>query len=348
MAHKLLAVDLFSGAGGTGLGFSRAGFEIVGALELNPYAAATYERNLGVRVTQADIRSLSPFTFRNKLSLDRGQLDVLIGCPPCQGFTRLRNSLGQGDSRNELVFRYLEYVEEFQPRFTVFENVPGLIKTKHGRDYFNRLTEGLYSLGYRFEPCIVDAADYGVPQHRKRVIVVARYKADPPPIPEPTHRKTHKTVRDAIGNGNYPALEYGENGEEGGRFPNHIAPLTSEKVLSFIRMVPKDGGSRTDVPRQYWLPCHLSHDGHKDVYGRLAWDRPSGTITGGCTNPSKGRFVHPEQDRAITPREAAKLQGFPDNFVFWGRNVPLQIGNAVPPPLAEAIAISIMDMLAGG
>jgi len=128
----------------------------------------------------------------------------------------------------------------------------------------------------------------------------------------------------------------------GGRYPNHVTALTGNKVLDFIKWVPPNGGSRTDIPKEHWLECHLKHEGHKDVYGRLAWDQPANTITSGCTNPSKGRFVHPEQHRALTFREAAALQGFPDDFVFCGQRIAEQIGNAVPPPLAQAIAEALI------
>lgn len=355
--NRPTVVDLFSGAGGTGLGFRDAGFRILGAIELNANAAKTYEENLSVGVKKIDVKNLSPVAYRRELNLRLWDLDVLVGCPPCQGFSRMRNKEGAEDDRNDLVLYYLEFVEEFMPRFAVFENVPGLVRTSHGRKFYGELCSGLRKLGYALDEREVDAVDYGVAQHRKRVIVVAGRDGEVPPFPLPTHgrpgtpevvegtRRPWRTVWDEIGDGKYPSLSAGENGEQEGRYPNHIAPATGEKVLSFIRKVPKDGGSRTEVPKQFWLQCHLSHDGHKDVYGRIAWDRPSNTITSGCTNPSKGRFVHPEQDRALTPREAAALQGFPDAFVFHGRGLAAQIGNAVPPPLAYAVAQTLMKRL---
>jgi DNA (cytosine-5)-methyltransferase 1 len=124
-----------------------------------------------------------------------------------------------------------------------------------------------------------------------------------------------------------------------------VVAATGPSVLSFITAVPHDGGSRTQVPRERWLPCHRDHNGHKDVYGRVAWDRPANTITSGCNNPSKGRFVHPDQNRALSLREAAALQGFPDTFRFYGESISRQIGNAVPPPLARAIAEALKAVL---
>jgi DNA (cytosine-5)-methyltransferase 1 len=351
-------IDLFSGAGGTGLGFQRAGFDIVGAVEIDPYASETYEKNLHVNVKRVDIRELSPQAFRRELELDLGELDVLVGCPPCQGFSRMRNHKGVEDGRNDLVLRYLEYVEAFMPRFAVFENVPGLIRTEHGRKFYRLLIEGLIRLGYGLTEREEDIADYGIAQHRKRVVVIAGRDREKPLFPKQTHGKPGTqeiaeglyrpwlTVWDVVGNNKYPSLKAGENGEQTGKYPNHIAPvITESRVLEFIKMVPHDGGGRKDVEKRFWLQCHLTHDGHADVYGRLAWHRPANTITAGCTNLSKGRFVHPEQDRSLTAREAAALQGFPDDYVFYGGNFASQIGNAVPPPLAYAIATLLKAIL---
>lgn len=350
-------IDLFSGAGGTGLGFLEANFDMLGAVELEPNAAETYEKNLGVKVKKIDIRNLTPHVYRKELGLRPRELDVLVGCPPCQGFTRMRNSKGATDIRNDLVLKYLEFVEEFVPRFAVFENVPGLVRAKHGKKFYAKLCAGLRGLGYELVEHTVDAVDYGVAQHRERVIVIAGRDREIPPSPIRTHgdpdsaevwggyRKPWLNVRDVIGNGRYSPLRAGENGERGGECPNHAAANTGEKVQTFIQHVPHDGGSRREVPEPLWLNCHISHNGHKDVYGRMAWGRPANTITSGCTNPSKGRFVHPEQDRPLTYREAAALQGFPDWFVFHKKRVAEQIGNAVPPPLAFAISVKLRERI---
>lgn len=347
-------VDLFSGAGGTGLGFANAGFNIVGAVERNPSAAETYERNLRVKVKRTDITSLDPLRYREELGLEVGELEVLVGCPPCQGFSRLRNSDGQYDDRNDLVLLYIEFVKEFRPLFALFENVSGITRSTHGRLFLQHLRNGLENLGYVLTIEEVDAANYGVPQHRKRIIVMAGRDGFRAPFPVPTHDTPDGlnvvsglalpwlTVKDAIGNGKYPELRAGQRVD----FPNHVAPKTGTRVIEFIMQVPPNGGSRADVPKEYWLKCHLDHKGHTDVYGRLSWERPAGTITSGCTNPSRGRFVHPDQDRALTPREAAALQGFPDTYEFLNRDIATQIGNAVPPPLAEALALSLKDALA--
>lgn len=348
-------LDLFAGAGGTGLGFQRAGYIIAGAVEIDQYAAQTYKQNLGTEVVRTDIREIDIPRFRKQLGLKVGELDVLVGCPPCQGFSRMRNGGGIGDERNSLILKYIEFIDAFQPRFALFENVPGLVRTQHGKEFYDAMREGLRCLGYGFWERKVNAADYGVPQRRERVIVITgRNHEIPPPMPLPTHtsettqlmlegfRKPWMTVRDAIENFPLPtsAMDLSEPA-----LPNHVVARTSDETIAFIKRVPKDGGSRTDVPREFWLPCHLKHDGHKDVFGRLRWDRVAGTMTSGCNNASKGRFVHPEQDRPLTVREAAALQGFPNDYVFSPQKAPLQVGNAVPPPLAQVLAEVLLERL---
>lgn len=337
-------IDLYSGPGGTGLGCKAAGFRILAAVESDPNAATTYEVNLGIVVKRTDITQLPARALRGELRLGKKELDVLIGCPPCQGFTRMRNNDGAGDPRNKLIAQYLTYVEEFQPRIAIFENVPGLVRSKHGKVFYSELRSRLGELGYALVEKIIDVANYGIPQHRRRVIVIAGRDNEILPFPEATHANPSSgkvkngllrpwiTVKDVIEE--YPVLSQGEDGTANGTYPNHKAPKMGDKVMKFIKKVPIDGGSRTDVPQKEWLACHQFHEGHNDVYGRMSWGKPANTITSGCTNVSKGRFVHPTQNRALTCREAAALQSFPDNYVFYGADIPSQIGNAVPPYLA--------------
>lgn len=355
MRGRATVVDLFAGAGGLSLGFVQAGFAVVGAAEVDPRAARTYEGLVGVRPLVADLSALPPEEAARKWGLEPGELTVLVGGPPCQGFTQMRGYRGAGDPRNALLLVYLDYVAYLRPKFVLVENVPGLAALPHGRAFLEALHAGLHRLGYAFREGELDAVFYGVPQRRRRYFLLGAREGLPlPSWPEPTHgppgslevvvglKRPWVTVREAIGH--LPPLKAGE------RYPHdpmHFAPSVGERVLRFIAKVPKDGGSRTQVPKEEWLHCHRDHNGHKDTYGRLAWDRPAGVITSGCCNVSKGRFVHPEQDRAITPREAALLQGFPPSAVFHGPlgAVQRQIGNAVPPPLAKALALSIARVL---
>ncbi|MCD6369705.1 MAG: DNA cytosine methyltransferase [Thermoproteales archaeon] len=345
-------VDIFSGAGGSTLGFVKAGFERVGALDNYVYAVETFKKNFGVHPVFVDARR---FDFA-RWSRELGDVDVLVGCPPCQGFSRMKNPdkldvRGGSDPRNDLVYVYVKAVEALRPRVVVFENVSWMVKAYRGA-YFKDLTELLSKMGYNISWKIIDAADYGVPQHRRRLILVGSIEGKFE-FPEPTHgdpksievreglRRPWRTVRDAIAD--LPPLGPGEKHPY---IPNHETKSLPENWLRLIRAIPKDGGSRKDAPPELWLPCHRRHGGHNDVFGRLAWNRPSNTITTGCWNPSKGRFVHPEQDRGLSLRECARLQGFPDDFTFHGppTSVAKQIGNSLPPPLAEAVARKIKEL----
>lgn len=312
-----------------------AGFRVAAAVEIDSNAAQSYARNHSdTLLFNSDINSLAPQRVLADLGLSKGEIDLLSGCPPCQGFTRLRNSSGKGDGRNGLLSTYLTWVREIAPRAIIFENVPGLAKLSHGRWHLGRLRAGLVQLGYSLAEGILDAADFGTAQHRKRLVLIGVRK-NPASLPKPTHRGSdgrnrHRTVRDAIGR--LPRATH-DNADD-----LHVPAKTGEKVKAFLRLVPRDGGSRKDVQKSRWLACHRDHDGHSDVYGRLSWDLPSVTITSGCTNPSKGRFTHPTEDRPLTLREASLLQGFPAGYQFQKRDAARQIGNAVPIPLGAALA----------
>lgn len=352
--YSYQVLDLFCGAGGTALGFHRAGFRVVGAVDIDPAAARTFQHNLGLAPLVADLAAISPQQLLHHFNLQADQIDVLVGCPPCQGFTRMRNDKGADDPRNDLVLRYLEFVEAIRPRCVVFENVPGLARQQHGSKVFRAFCHDLAALGYDVDPDnagrVLNAADYGVPQLRKRLVLIAGRKPLHVPYPSPSHAdpahtrnlKAWVTVGEALAG--LPPLEAGSKSD----IPNHVARAMRSRVHNFIQLVPLNGGSRRDVPYEYWLPCHKKERcGHYDVYGRLASNAPAVVMTSGCTNVSKGRFAHPTQHRGITFREAARLQSFPDDFIFLGNwdDIDLQIGNAVPPLLAEAIAHTIRTAL---
>jgi len=351
MTTNKTCIDLFCGAGGSSLGFKRAGFDIVCAVEVD--AVSTYRHNIGAPVLHEDIRKIDPSDLRERLGMKKGELFVLLGCPPCQGFSEMRKD-GEKDPRNDLVETYGDFVREFMPQFLVFENVPGILKKNYGKKFFDSLKSYLSEIGYFHKTYLLNAADYGVPQIRKRVFLIAsvsertlpnleKYRTHGPPEDSEVQAgklKPWVTVREAIGH--LPPLKPGEKDPA---VPNHRARDLTPKTLRIITAVPKNGGSRKDVPKHLWLDCHRRQRGYNDVFGRLAWDKPSNVITSGCTSVTKGRFAHPEQDRGLTPREAAVLQGFPEDFVFFGGmdSVSRQIGNAVPPPLAEIIALSLIE-----
>lgn len=333
MAEKTYtAIDLFCGAGGLTLGLKNAGFKVIAGVENSSIAATTYRANHPkVKLFQCDIREITAEKLLADLKLNPGELDLLAGCPPCQGFSshKTRNRLpSNSDARNELVFEFLRFVEITLPKTIMLENVPALAKDWR----ISMLRESLSALGYVIDDQfaqIKDAADFGVPQRRKRLLVKAsrlgRIKNA-----EISQHKT--TVRDAISHLPLP----GKSGDD----LHDIQEKRSEKVKQIIFHIPKNGGSRADLPKALWLDCHKRNErGYRDVYGRMHWDDVAPTITGGCHNPSKGRFLHPDQDRAITLREAAILQTFPEDYKFSlsrGKDsVALMIGNALPPMFIE-------------
>jgi DNA (cytosine-5)-methyltransferase 1 len=347
-SKRIRVLDLFCGCGGSSLGFKLAAeelgllSEIIG-IDIDRDSCTTFQKNRVGHAIRADVRHLP-------LRVEEGFFDVVIGCPPCQGFTRMNRSKGIDGSKSEgsgkrkersrslealngLVETFAEIVASLLPGHVVFENVPGVLRSPH----YQKLVEHLEKRGYKLVSRVLDAADYGVPQRRKRLILVASRTGEPS-LPKPEARRV--TVREAIGD--LPALRPGEAHP---KIPNHRAMKHLRRVLARIRAVPKDGGSRSALPAELQLRCHMRTAGYKDVYGRMRWDDVAPTLTSGCTNPSKGRFIHPEQDRAITPREAARLQTFPDWFVFYGgfTSVSRQIGNAVPVKLAKHIALTIME-----
>jgi len=332
------AVDLFCGCGGLTVGLKKAGFQILGALDVDPLSVKTYKANhRDVKVWEADIRRLEPAEMLAELGLEVGELDLIAGCPPCQGFSILRTLNGAvrvEDTRNDLLLQFQRFVEKFRPRAVMMENVPGLADDER----FTRFCRKLKRLGYLGEYRILNASEYGVPQRRRRLIYLAGLGTA---IPFAVKGRKVKNVKDAIGG----LPKAGESGD-----PLHDIPeRRSSRVMGIIKRIPKDGGSRTDLPAEFQLACHKRCDGFKDIYGRMAWNEVSPTITSGCFNPSKGRFLHPVENRAITMREAALLQGFPRRYKFPTTNnkiaIAQMIGNALPPPFISAHGKNIRRVL---
>lgn len=329
------AIDLFAGCGGLSWGLSRSGFRVVSAVEIDELAASTYKMNLpGVRVIQDDIRNIRDIKH---LSVGKAQIDLIAGCPPCQGFSRVRRRNRRDaaiDPRNDLVGEFARIVEKVQPRAVFMENVPGI--ESDGR--FTALVSRLKEIGYNVNWETLELSEFGVPQRRRRVVVLAG-KGFTIPIPRP--RRTERNVRWAIGD--LPDPSKSKN-------PLHNQ-ITShlELTLKRIRAVPKNGGSRQDWPTDLQLGCHTECNGFRDVYGRMAWDEPAPTITGGCINASKGRFLHPKQNRAITLLEAALLQTFNRRYrlsLERGRYAAAEmIGNALPPHFAYRVGLCVRRAL---
>lgn len=332
------AIDLFSGCGGLTLGLRRAGFQVIGAVDNDPLCVETYKANhKDVHVWETDIRELKASQVMRTLGLKQGQLDLLAGCPPCQGFSTLR-TLNRGraakDSRNSLILDFLRFVCVLRPKVVMLENVPGLAKDRG----FKAFCLKLRALGYPFEHQVLNAADYGVPQRRRRLILFASRIGH---VTFAAATKKARTVRDAIGSLPSPLKS---------KDPLHkVREQRSERVRGLIRRIPKNGGSRSQLGKRSQLACHRRCSGFKDVYGRMAWNDVAPTITSGCFNPSKGRFLHPSRDRTITLREAALLQGFPRSyFISLKRGkaaAAALIGNALPPRFVERHAQSIKRSL---
>lgn len=334
---KPKAIDLFSGCGGLTLGLKQAGFRVIGAVEIDSLAVDTYKANhKRVHVWKKDILTLSVAEVRRKLNLRPGELDLLAGCPPCQGFSTIPTLNGSQivrDARNDLVFAFMRFVRGLKPKAIMMENVPALAKDRRIKKVLAELRE----MGYECTTDVLNAANYGVPQRRRRFILVAGRRRK---IPFAQHARSEPVVRDA----------FRKLGKRAKLDPLHnYKERRTDKVKRLIRLIPRDGGSRLALGKRRQLDCHKEFDGFKDIYGRMGWDEVAPTITTGCFNPSKGRFLHPTKHRAVTLREAALLQTFPRSYFFSlerGRiRAAEMIGNALPPEFirrhAQVIARSL-------
>lgn len=337
--HRLTMIDLFCGAGGMTLGFARAGFKSVFAIDADRHAIDTYRLNFGDHAICRDIREIRSFP----------QADVVIGGPPCQGFSRLgKQTHGKPTESsyegNSLWEDYVRCLRDVRPSVFVVENVSDFFR----HFAWEELRRATLRLGYELAHAVLNAADYGVPQRRERAIVIGCRTAMPM-MPNPTHASEGGgliglapwvTVRDAISN--LPPSPNNVN--------RHDRRNVSELSLRRYMAVPP-GGNRRDLPDDINIPCWRTKDpksgGSADLMGRLWWDKPALTIRTEFLKPEKGRYLHPEAHRSITVREGARLQSFPDDFIFAGSNFQAakQIGNAVPPLLAERIALTVRHLL---
>lgn len=338
----LKAIDAFSGAGGLSLGLESAGFQVVLAFDNDPVSVRTYNANLSPVARVMDASTLSGEAIKRAAALHGQPLDLLAGGPPCQGFSLQRRG-ERDDARNNLVLRYLDWLSDLLPRAFLLENVQAITSVR-GKRLIAAIVAHAESLGYMCDLKVLDASHYGLPQRRRRAFLVGiRHATSEFPWPEPMQPARPATVRDAIADLPSPP----NDGSPHPTVPNHyrearLSPLNLER----IRHVP-EGGGRLDLPDDLQLACHQGTHRHLDVYGRLAWNAPSGTITARFDSFTRGRFGHPVEDRSITIREGARLQGFPDDFVFVGNREEgaRQVGNAVPPPLAAQLGMAIRRSL---
>jgi len=331
----MIGVDFFCGSGGLTRGLLDAGINVILGIDADGSCQKTYEENNSpARFIRADMRKLSVDEVREYFSeIDSRDL-LLAACAPCQPFAQL-NRNGKRTYRATLLKEFARFVEALKPRFVFLENVPGLAKVP-GRSTYKRFRKNLIDLGYKLAEGVVNAKNYGVPQSRKRFIMIAVLDGNPS-LPPPTHGKglldceTVEVIR------NYPPIAAGEIHPE---IPNHRAAILSPTNLERIKQTSHNGGDRTVWNNEIWLDCHRNQKGYTDVYGRMYWNRPAPTLTCKCHSLSNGRYGHPEQDRAISLREAARLQGFLDDYIFYAETqgqLATHIGNAVPVNLAEAV-----------
>ena len=361
-------IDLFSGAGGMSEGFAQAGFSVCAANDFDQDAANTYRLNHPEsHFITGPIESISSQQLLEASLVDRGELDVLVGGPPCQAFSVYNHQRGMHDERSGLFREYLRIVEGVMPRFVVMENVTGITSVAEGKAV-EEIYSSLDSLGYHVEHRILRAEEFGVPQERRRIFFIAsldqRKILWPAPFCWPGGLFPCVTVRDAIGD--LPRLEILEGSEESDypgepssryqtamregsrRIYNHVAPFLAPINLERLRHIPQ-GGSWRDIPPEL-LPAGMKkarRSDHTKRYGRLHPDGLSSTILTKC-DLHWGAYIHYDQERSLTVREAARFQSFPDRFRFTGSKGEQfrQVGNAVPPLLAKAVAESVAEMLA--
>lgn len=388
MVDAFKSIDLFAGAGGLSCGLQKAGFHPIFAAEINEIYAATYERNHpGIPVAKKDIRDLTDQEVLDATGLKPGELDLLAGGPPCQGFSINAPIRSLGDQRNHLFKEYLRIAKVLRPKVLIIENVPGIISLGKGT-VVKAIYEELDSMGYSVQHKILFAGHYGVPQMRFRTVFIAARDRGTIFFPTPEYNSTARAnffgakefcfnttdfvdqhlkpqtstwnaisdlpelrPGDSIDAGEYasPPLSDYQNILRAGseRLYNHTCAKLGKQNLERLKYIPQ-GGSWRDIPHDL-LPAGLKRarrSDHTKRYGRLHPDQLCSTILTKC-DPHWGSFFHPTQDRAISVREAARIQSFPDNYIFTGNLTTQyeQVGNAVPPLMAAAIGRSIIRML---
>ena len=326
-------VDFFSGCGGTSLGLHKAGMRIVAGIDNDPDAAATFRHNFpAANFFERDIREI-PVAAVEEVLPD-GEI-AFAGCAPCQPFSKQNRSKRDSDPRRLLLSEFQRFVSAIHPHHVIVENVPGLQRIGRSGPLADFIAE-LERLKYVVTWDILSASHFGVPQRRTRFVLLASLDPSRVRMPMATHgpkRRPVATVRDWMA-GLPPLSAGGVDSMD----PDHAAMDLSEMNMRRIAATP-EGKGRESWPADLLLDCHEVHKGHSDVYGRLAWDRPASAMTTRCLSYSNGRFGHPTENRAISVREAACLQTFPRTFGFIGNITSRgrQIGNAVPPLLAERI-----------
>ena len=340
------AFDFFCGAGGLTRGLRDAGIEVVAGIDNDDRCRSTYQyNNPQTAFLHSDIKAIDRNSLPLKGLSGRREEVLFAGCAPCQPFSQHRKGSRKGRDAT-LLKEFGRLVEDVLPDYVLIENVPGIARVP-GFSTFRRFLQMLNTHGYQYSYDVLDAKSYGVPQNRRRLVLLAN-RDRKPSLPDPTHGgQFHpvRTVREAIAH--LPAIGPGERHPE---IFNHVAASMTALNRERLHKTPHNGGDRRSWPEHLRLNCHIGHDkGHTDVYGRMSWDSPAPALTGRCHSISNGRYGHPKQDRAISLREAAALQSFPDDYRFFGSSkaIAMQIGNAVPVRLAEQLGRHIMRLSNG-
>lgn len=336
---RIYAAEVMCGVGGTTRGFLDGGIRVVRGVDVDASCKKTYEENnKPAKFLQRDICQLTARELIEGIKLEEKDKFVLIVCAPCQPFSRA--GLKKPKNSKSLILAIADLIYEIKPDFVFAENAPGI--QKFYSSIYKEFLKPYSDLGYHYQCGTVNLKEYGVPQNRSRYLFLASkdYEID---LPRRTHGKgllPFVTVRQTIKK--YPTLK---PGKEIKAFANHVCYNLSEITLERLRHTPKNGGGRSAWPDRLVLECHKENGGHTDVYGRMRWDSVGPTLTCKCINVSNGRFAHPSQNRGISVREAAALQTFRDDFIFYEPKTVAarQIGNAVPPIVASAFATKIIE-----
>ncbi|WP_331345024.1 DNA cytosine methyltransferase [Cellvibrio sp. UBA7661] len=333
--------DFFSGCGGTSCGLSDEGLNIKFALDIDEVAISTFKENFPyAKVLTSNIQEIEPENLSSIIG-ERNNPILFCGCAPCQPFSKQNKKKYENDPRKNLLMEFSRFIGYWEPEYVLVENVPGMQKIRSNGPFYEFL-KILDDLKYQYSFDVLPAADFGVPQRRERLVLLAS-KLGTISLPKATHGPKagtpYSTVREWISD--LTAISAGETCNQDSE---HRAAKLSEINLRRIKQTPEGGG------REFWSPdlqlkCHQNYKGHTDVYGRLHWDKPASGLTTRCISLSNGRFGHPSQNRAISIREAACLQTFPRTYRFKGNmaSKARQIGNAVPPLMAKEIGKSIKN-----
>lgn len=342
--RNLKAIDFFCSAGGVSCGFKQAGIDVLGGIDIDKKCKDTYKKNIKAKFLHADVSSLNKEKLTKYFNIKQQQNDLIfVGCSPCQYYSNIKTDKTKSSKTRLLLTDFQEFVDYYRPGYVFIENVPGLDKKKGSplADFKEFLTDK----GYFFSDGVLNAKHYGVPQNRRRYILIASRINSAIALPKPD-KENIKTVKDAIGNKKrFIPIQAGIIDKT---LFIHTASALSSINLKRIKLTPKNGGGRTSWAsiKGLQLDCYKDHNGHTDVYGRMFWEKPSPTITTRFDSLSNGRYGHPEQDRAISLREGATLQSFPLSYKFYSKDkntIAKMIGNAVPPKLACRIAKNILS-----